>query len=202
MCRLATEAVRAAALPIIERTPAAALLMAISWPWPRDICLLLSQSELVALDLNIELDHIDVVSITGLGIFVTTRLCLDLVEIDAELASYLDVSLPGLETVADLSVTTICSCVTTFTGNEMGVPIRRRPAACLAVLEVDIDVLHPLGFSSTHAFAVHLHSLATELEVLRRILVRLCSLASELEVLARIAVLLLGRALLLVFSEP
>ena len=104
---------------VIERAPAAALLMAISWPWPRDICLLPSQSELVALDLDIELDHIDVVGIAGLGILMSVRMC-------------------------------------------------RKPAACLAVLEVDIDVPHPLGFGSTQAFAAHLCSLATELEVLRR----------------------------------
>ena len=96
--------------------------MAISWPWPRDICLLLSRSELVALDLDIELDRVDVVGIAGLGIFAVTRLRFDLAELDAEL-----------------------------------------------------DVLHPLGFGSPHAFASHLCSLATELEVLGRIAALLLS---------------------------
>jgi hypothetical protein len=113
--------------------------MAISWPWPRDICLLPSRSELVALDLDIELDRVDVVGIAGLGIFAVTRLRFDLAELDAEL-----------------------------------------------------DVLHPLGFGSTHAFAARLCSLATELEVLGQMVVRRCRLATELEVLARIAVLLLS----------
>ena len=74
----------------------------------------------------------------------------------------------------------------------MGMRIRRKPAACLAVLKVNLDMLHPLGFGSTHAFAVHLRSLATELEVLGRTIARLCSLVTELEVLARIAALLLS----------
>ena len=54
-------------------------------------------------------------------------------------------------------------------------------------LEVNIDVLHPLGFGSMHAFAAHLCSLAPELEVLGRIASRLCRLAMML---------------LVVFSEP
>ena len=82
--------------------------------------------------------------IASLGILVTARLCIGLVEIDVELTSYLDVSWLGLE--------------------------------------VNVNVLHPLGFISMHAFSAHL--------------------ATELEMLRQIATQLLGRMLLLVLGEP
>ena len=69
---------------------------------------------------------------------------------------------------------------------------------CLDLVELDAELSmlhwHPLGFSSTYVFAVHLHSLATELKVLRQIIGHLCSLATELKVLTRIAALLFSSA--------
>ena len=83
---VSAEAMRAAALPILERAPAVVLNAgSISWPWPRDDCLLPSRSELVALDLDVEFDHIDVVGAAGLCILAIACLRLDLVELATEL---------------------------------------------------------------------------------------------------------------------
>ena len=133
----ATEPAPGIVLPTIERVRAAALNVNTPWPWPRDIRPLAGQSELVALDLDVGLNGIDVVRIADLDILGIACLCLDMVELDVAVGR---------------------SVRSTFIG--------LLDTACPAVLAVDLDMLHPLGFGSTYVFAVHLHSLVIALEVL------------------------------------